>query len=54
MLASLGTPTGWTFTGSRTVPGVVIYSYRIHLAGVEHIWDVGLTPDGKIAGSQLK
>ena len=54
MLASLGTPTGWTFTGSRTVPGVVIYSYRIHIAGVEHIWDVGLTPDGKIAGSQLK
>ena len=53
-LAALGTPSAWTFTGSRTVPGVVIYSYRIRVADGEHTLDIGLTPDGRIAGSQLR
>ncbi len=53
-VAPLGTPSGWTFTGSKIVPGGVTYSYRIQLAGVEHIWNIVLAPDGKIAGSLLQ
>jgi D-alanyl-D-alanine carboxypeptidase len=53
-LAGKSEPTGWTYLGSQSVSGAVIYNYRIRVDGVEHVWSVGLTPDGKIAGSLLQ
>lgn len=53
-LEGQGTPTDWIYLGSRTVEGVTIYNYWIRLGGVAHVWSVGLTSDGKIAGSQLR
>jgi hypothetical protein len=53
-LALLGAPTDWIYQGSQTVPGAVIYRYWIRLDGLPHVWSVGLTPDNKIAGSQLQ
>ena len=53
-LAGEGIPTDWVYMGSQTVPGATIYSYWIRLAGVPHVWSIGLSPAGKIAGSQLQ
>jgi hypothetical protein len=53
-LAGQGAPTDWRYLGSENVAGAVIYKYRFRLGGVEHVWSVGLSPDGKIAGSLLQ
>jgi len=53
-LSGAGTPTDWIYLGSQSVTGATIYRYWIRLAGVPHVWSVGLSQDGKIAGSQLQ
>jgi serine-type D-Ala-D-Ala carboxypeptidase/endopeptidase len=53
-LAPLGEPTSWTYIGSQTQAGVTLYRYRIVLAGTPHEWTIGLTADGKLAGSFLR
>jgi D-alanyl-D-alanine carboxypeptidase len=53
-LAERGAPTDWIYLGSQNVTGAVIYKYRIRLDGAEHVWSIGLTPDGKISGSLLQ
>lgn len=53
-LTNEGSPTDWIYVGSQEMPGATIYKYWIRLGNVPHIWSVGLTPDGKIAGSRLQ
>jgi CubicO group peptidase (beta-lactamase class C family) len=52
-LANAGAPTDWRYLGTQNVPGAVISTYRIRLGDEQRIWSIGLTPDGKIAGSLL-
>jgi CubicO group peptidase (beta-lactamase class C family) len=53
-LAGTGDPTDWVYLGSQALPGAVYYRYSIRWAGATHTWSVGLTPEGKIAGSRLQ
>ena len=53
-LAGAPDPTDWVYLGSHAVPGAVIYRYSITWAGATHTWSVGVTPEGKIAGSLLQ
>ncbi len=53
-LAGAGEPTDWVYLGAQRVAGAVISSYGIRLGGEPHTWSVGLTSDGKIAGSLMK
>lgn len=53
-LAGQGTPTDWIYIGSTAVPGATVYRYWVRVGGVPHVWSVGLTPGGMIAGSQLQ
>jgi D-alanyl-D-alanine carboxypeptidase len=44
----------FTFSGASVANGVTTYRYMLVFAsGDVHEWDVAITPDGKIAGSQL-
>jgi D-alanyl-D-alanine carboxypeptidase len=50
----LGELRSFTFVGTRQAENVTIYRYALAFAGgVEHEWDVAITPAGKIAGSRL-
>jgi len=49
-----GTPSEWVYLGSQAFPGGTIYRYWILLNGNPRTFTVGITPDGKIAGSQLQ
>jgi hypothetical protein len=50
----LGELRSFTFVGTRQDGNLTIYRYALDFAGgVEHEWDVGITADGKIAGSRL-
>lgn len=53
-LTGMGAPTDWIYLGSQTVHGTTMYRYWIRIDGIPHVWSVGLTPDGKIAGSRLQ
>jgi CubicO group peptidase (beta-lactamase class C family) len=53
-LASSGTPTEWTYLGSESVPGAVITKYAVRLSDQPYTLSIGLTADGKIAGSLLQ
>jgi CubicO group peptidase (beta-lactamase class C family) len=53
-VAQLGAPTDWIYQGSQSVPGGVVYRYWIRVDGIPHVWSIVLTPDNKIAGSQLQ
>ncbi len=53
-LSGMGAPTDWIYLGSQGALGSTIYRYWIRIDGIPHIWSIRLTPDGKIAGSQLQ
>jgi hypothetical protein len=49
-----GSPTEWVYTGSQPFPGGTLYHYWIRLNGNPRTFTVGITTDGKIAGSNLQ
>jgi D-alanyl-D-alanine carboxypeptidase len=53
-LSTAGEPTDWIFLGSQELADATVYRYSIRLDGTPHVWSVGLTADGKIAGSRLQ
>jgi D-alanyl-D-alanine carboxypeptidase len=53
-VAILGELRSFTFAGTRNAKGLVVYRYSLaFVSGAEHEWEVGITADGKIAGSRL-
>jgi CubicO group peptidase (beta-lactamase class C family) len=53
-ITSLGALRTFTFAGKRDAGGVTLYRYTLVFAdGAEHEWNVGIGPDGRIAGSRL-
>ncbi len=52
-IALLGPLESFTFSGKSTANDLTTYRYTLTFAsGAEHEWDVSITPDGKIAGSE--